>query len=592
MAEGNDITIENRLHQAWQQEWRWYCIRGASRFVVWLIALLAIDFIIDWGLFAKAGMSGNIGVVLLLVNIGVLGWVLWHEWLRYLKPYNPVTTSLEVEKRHPGLTSLLISYTQLKDGAKDQPNVSQALIEAMRTQAIERSRPLDFKEIVDFGQLKKLLGVCGGVLLVFAILSIGWSEHVGTLFKRLAGGNAEYPTQTVVEKVTGDLTIRIGSDATITASALQDHVVPGEGRLFFKEAGSEDKWKEAPMKATEGAANVFSRELKGLTKDQLFYVRLGDDRSEEHRIHVISAPQITSINLALKYPKYMDKADEKNDQLNLEVREGTTIQWTLACDPPVDRWQVIVPIDWGVEEEPESEAIKKISKVAAEKDKPKFRYLEADLDEAGTTATFELPIESALKYSFKWVEKANGFQYEDVQYSVKVTTDGLPDIDLLAPKEVGYATVDKVVEIEAKATDDIGLSKAWLVYSVNGADEAKIEIQDLTGETNKEFKYTWKLADQISELKATDRVSFALEVVDRHPDQADHTRRTPTRQMTIVTTETYLDWYRTEYSAQIEELKRSRNQELAAEKAVQQLKTEEGIETKNEEDKDENDENK
>ena len=128
-----DISIESKLHQAWQQEWRWYCIRGFSRFVVWLIALLAISFIIDWGLFSKTGVGGNIGVLLLIVNIGILAWVVWHEWLRYLKPYDPVATSLEVEKRHPGLTSLLVSYTQLKDGAgDDQPNVSQSLIDAMR----------------------------------------------------------------------------------------------------------------------------------------------------------------------------------------------------------------------------------------------------------------------------------------------------------------------------------------------------------------------------------------------------------------------------------------------------------------------------
>ena len=66
---------------------------------------------------------------------------------------------------------------------------------------------------------------------------------------------------------------------------------------------------------------------------------------------------------------------------------------------------------------------------------------------------------------------------------------------------------------------------------------------------------------------------------DRHPDRKIHLRRTAPRQLTVVTPETYLDWYRAEYGAQIEELKRSRNQELAAQKAVLQLKTEEGIES-------------
>jgi len=586
MAEGHDISIESRLKQAYQQEKRWYNIRGASRLVVWLIALLAVDFIIDWGLFAKTGMSGNIGVFLLLVNIGILGWVLWHEWLRYLRPYDPVTTSLDVEKHHPGLRSLLVSYMQLKDGpGSDQENVSQSLIDAMRDQAIERSRPIDFKEIVDFGQLRKILATAGGVLLVFAILGALNPAHTYTLLQRLAGSNVEYPTQTVVAGSTGDLTIRIGSDATISATASMDHVIPEKGTLYFKEAGSEDQWKNLPMKKVEGSENEFSRQItaKNLTRNTLFYVRLGDDRSDQHDINIISAPGITDVNLVLEYPEYMDKENGKSDQLNLEVQEGTTVKWTVSCDTPVSTWEVLVPTAWGAAKAEAGEPPE-----ATKDDTPKFRALLADLDESGTTATFELPIETALKYSFRWVEKANGFSYEDVQHGVKVTSDGLPDVDLLQPREIGYATADKVVKMEAKGTDDIGLDKAWLVYSLNGADESKVEIFNFNGDTNKTFDYTWKLSDSLKELKPNDRISFAIEVADRHPDRKIHLRRTAPRQLTVVTPETYLDWYRAEYGAQIEELKRSRNQEVAAQKAVAQLQTEEGIDPPEPAEEDEN----
>ena len=61
MAEEKNLSIESKLREAWQQEWRYFCIRGASRFVVWLIALLALDFLIHWGLFAKSGLSGTLG---------------------------------------------------------------------------------------------------------------------------------------------------------------------------------------------------------------------------------------------------------------------------------------------------------------------------------------------------------------------------------------------------------------------------------------------------------------------------------------------------------------------------------------------------
>ena len=599
MAEGHDSSIEDKLRQAHREERKWYNIRGASRLILWLIALLAVDFLIDWGLFAKTQMSGATGLSLLLVNIGILGWVGWREWWRHLRSYDALTTALEVEKRHPGLSSLLVSYMQLKDGpATDQGNVSQALINAMRDQAIELSRPINFRDIVDLGQLRKIGGVAVVIFLAFAVLGIFNKEHAATLLNRLAGGNAEYPTQTIITSSSQDSVIRIGGEPVITATVDPNGEVPEEGRLFMKEKGSDENWKEVPMRPGEESANEFSFQLKPVDRDTLFYIRIGDDRSDEYAIDVITSPRITKSDLVLQYPEYMDREDGKSDQLTLEVEEGTTVKWTVECDTPVSSWEVLVPSDWGTEEgaaapapesDPNAESDEAADSVESEEG-PRFRSILADLDPSGTKATFEIPIEQALRYSFRWTEKENGFTYEDVQYGVKVTSDGLPDVDLLEPREVGYATAAKVVKMQAKGTDDIGLDKAWLVYSLNGADEAKVEIFNFEGDINKTFDYSWKLAESIKELKPTDRISFAIEVADRHPDREIHVRRTAPRQLTIVTPEAYLEWYRAEYGSQIEELKRSRNQELAAQKAVTQLQTEEGIEPAKEEDDDESEE--
>ena len=599
MAEGHDSSIEDKLRQAHREERKWYNIRGASRLILWLIALLAVDFLIDWGLFAKTQMSGATGLSLLLVNIGILGWVGWREWWRHLRSYDALTTALEVEKRHPGLSSLLVSYMQLKDGpATDQGNVSQALINAMRDQAIELSRPINFRDIVDLGQLRKIGGVAVVIFLAFAVLGIFNKEHAATLLNRLAGGDAEYPTQTIITNTSQDSVIRIGGEPVITATVDPNGEVPEEGRLFMKEKGSDENWKEVPMRPGKESANEFSFQLKPVDRDTLFYIKIGDDRSDEYAIDVITSPRITKSDLVLQYPEYMDREDGKSDQLTLEVEEGTTVKWTVKCDTPVSSWEVLVPSDWGTEEEaaapapesdPNAESDEAADSVESEEG-PRFRSILADLDPSGTEATFEIPIEKALRYSFRWTEKENGFTYEDVQYGVKVTSDGLPDVDLLEPREVGYATAAKVVKMQAKGTDDIGLDKAWLVYSLNGADEAKVEIFNFEGDINKTFDYSWKLAESIKELKPTDRISFAIEVADRHPDREIHVRRTAPRQLTIVTPEAYLEWYRAEYGSQIEELKRSRNQELAAQKAVTQLQTEEGIEPAKEEDDDESEE--
>ena len=585
MAEGQDTGIEQRLRQAYREERRWYNIRGASRLTLWLIALLAVAFLIDWGLFAKTQMSGITGLTLLLVNVGILIWVYHREWGQYLKSYDPLTTALEVEKRHPELSSLLVSYMQLKDEPDaHEGNVSQDLIKAMRDQAIEFSRPIDFKDIVDLGQLRKIGAVAVVLFLIFSIAGIFNREHTGVLFQRLLGKDAEYPTNTVITGTSENLTIRVGGEPVITATVAEDGDIPENGRLFLKDKNSsEAAWKEVPMKRSEDPTNKFSFKLKPVDRDTLFYVKIGDDRSEQYTINVITSPRIENVDIALQYPEYMNRDAGTYDDLNLEVPENTTVKWTVRCNTPVSSWEVLVPSDWGEQTE---ENKPDESDPETDKDAPKFRSILAELDEAGTTATFEIPVAKALKYSFRWTEKANGFQYEDVQYGVKVTTDGLPDVDLIEPREVGYATVGKVVKMEAKGTDDIGLDKAWLVYSLNGADETKVEIFNFEGDTNKTFNYSWKLTDDLKELKPDDRVSFQIEVADRHPDREIHLRRTAPRQLTIVTPEAYLEWYRTEYGSQIEELKRSRNQELAAQKAVTQIQTEEGIEPVKEEDDD------
>ncbi len=147
------MTIEEKLKSLWRQERRFFHVRGASRFILWFIAMLAVDFVIDWGILFRVSRDLNLGLLLLIVNIAVLGYVLWNEWLKHLKPFDPVVVALEVETRHPELASVLVSYTQFPEGEGDH-NASPELVEAMRQQARELTRTIDFREVVDFAQIR------------------------------------------------------------------------------------------------------------------------------------------------------------------------------------------------------------------------------------------------------------------------------------------------------------------------------------------------------------------------------------------------------------------------------------------------------
>ncbi|MEK6235711.1 MAG: hypothetical protein N2C14_13465, partial [Planctomycetales bacterium] len=190
MTTNHTKSIESKLREAWGRQQRFHHVRGASRFVIWLIFMIALDFLIDWGIFFQIRWTNKIGFLLIGVNAAVLAWVLWNEWIRRLQRFDPLQVALEVESNHPELSSLLVSYTQLEGPSEKQPDVSVELIEAMREQAVVQTRKLDFREIVDFAQLRNLLAVAAGVLLMFGSISYLNQAHVQTLFQRLAGFDA------------------------------------------------------------------------------------------------------------------------------------------------------------------------------------------------------------------------------------------------------------------------------------------------------------------------------------------------------------------------------------------------------------------
>ena len=72
-------TIDQKLVELWKLERRFHHVRGVARLALWLVALLIVDFIIDWGIFFQANSNLNIGLLLLIVNLAVLGYVLWKE---------------------------------------------------------------------------------------------------------------------------------------------------------------------------------------------------------------------------------------------------------------------------------------------------------------------------------------------------------------------------------------------------------------------------------------------------------------------------------------------------------------------------------
>jgi len=568
MQNGYQSTIDDKLKEAWSKEQSFINTRGIFRSLIWIISLIITSFIIDILIWKGIGDGNSHGLWLSIINLIVIGIILKKEWLDHRKKYDPVRTALQVESKNPGLSSILITYTELSlDSSKT--NTSPEIIEAIKEKANEKTESIDFQEIVSWGQIKKILIVCGSIILLFAGMSIKWNQQVGILFQRLAGVDTNYPTETNIEKILiDDQIINIGesfkvkSGGSLNIKVITSGVTVSSAQLYIRDKDVAEEWNSNPyqMDAMSNDKLNYERKWEDITEDQEFYVKANDDKSKTFEIQVIKQPSYT-YQVERVFPSYINQKPETLEELNMDAPQGTELKWTITSSSKVKAMEVRI----GEEEK-----------------------LNAEISDDGKTITFSKKADKAFNYSFLWTEGQSGkdFQYVDVQNSIKVIEDRLPEIQLISPSSDGLATTKKNLNLNFKGTDDYGLGKAYLIYSVK-RDEAKSdgeseivrkEIHNFEGNSSGSHTFSWKVADDIDELKAGDQISYQIEVQDLFPGEKKHIRQSATRKISIVTPERYLQWYRSELASQQDEIKRARDSEETASTEVKQLRQQESEE--------------
>lgn len=560
MQEGYQITIDEKLKEAWSNERRFIHTRGAIRSLIWIVALIITDLIVDLLIWKGIG-DNQFGAGLLIINIGIIAFVLYHEWLRHLKPYDAVKTALQVESKNPKLSSILITYTELSE--ESNANTSEEIVQAIREKANEKTESINFQEIVSWGQIQKVFGISLAIIIVFILISINWKEQVATLFDRLTLGGSNYPTQTVIKKVHVEgqqmesgkpFKVKFGESLNIKVFT-QEKTVP-LGELYVRTKGSK-KWPSIAQNMDPLANDklVYERILKDITEDTEFYVRVNDDKDDEiYDIEVIKSPVIDNFQIEQIFPNYINKDPETVSELTLDTPQDTTLKWTITTNTKVKAMQVRVGED---------------------------EKIDAEVSEDGKVITFARKADKAFNYSFQWTEGESGkdFEYGDVQNNIRVIDDTLPEVQLISPSSDVFATDKKVATLNYKGTDDYGLGKAHLIYTIKRADSesdgetesSRSEIHNFEGKSSGENTYQWKISDQIKELKPGDQISYQIEVEDLFPGEKKHVRQSATRKISIVTPERYLQWYRAELASQQDEIKRARDSEETASTQVKQL---------------------
>jgi len=470
--------------------------------------------------------------------------VLYYRWLRNLRRYDPVRTALQVERCHPELQSLLVSFVQFSGGPAAGSHVSPSLVRALKRQTIEYTQPIDFREIVSYRELRRIFLVSAIVLAVFGAVSVNWSQHMRVLFYRLLNPEARlgYPTRTRLVAISGNQTVQQGKKVAIQATAAG--LLPRQGTLYIRPAAG--AWEHVALPKTAAQGNTYAYEFPEVYQSFSYRVRLGDVSSDEFQVTVVPPPRIVGTRVRLDYPPYTGLPPQTLDILNLEVPEGTRLRWELRCDRALASAAV-------VRQEAEPEAM--------------------SLDPGGRLARFETVATESFDYSFQWKEKEHGYDYKDeVRYFVQVVPDSAPQVEILRPLEDQKATVRKTLTVAYQARDDYGLANAWIVYNVNDGDEQRRPLGELKGRLV-EREDQWVLRESLPGLKEGDVITYAIEVADNHggPD-GSFTARSQGRRLYIVTVGEYLRYLADRRRKLIGDIRTMHQQETEAGENVETIK--------------------
>ena len=540
--DGSRAVVEHKLRDAWHKERRFHHTRGLCFLLVWAATLVLLDLLIDWLFLANYRAPGWSRMALLAVNAVAILVVLYRYWWRHLRRYDAVRVSLEFERKHPELKSLLVSYVQISDEALAETHASPALVAAMRRQAVTVTRPMNFKEVISYRLLTRLLVFSAGVLALFAGLSAYKTDFFRTLLHRMLNpvAHIEYPTRTVIERVTGDLTVQQGQAATLTAVCSGE--IPPKGTLYVR--AQDGSWEELSL--LKSTRNAFAYRFSEVRQSFDYYVQIGDDKSRRHRLRVIPAPKVLAKQVMLEYPKHTNLPAEQLDSYYVEAPEGTEITWRLKLNQRLDSAEMLRNF-----QDPNAMRI----------------------SEDGHVVELTRKAWQSFDYQFRWRTAAHGFVYETPgAYTVNVIPDMAPEVEIVRPRGDEKATVGKRLMVAYRATDDYGLSEARLVFSVGEAPEQKWKIGPLKGK-DLSASFEKKLAELIANLAEDTVVTYCLEVADnRAGERGANVSRSFKRRLFIVSVEEYLRGILEEQLRWIAEVEELRVEERQAGKEVDSMK--------------------
>ncbi len=468
-------------------------------------ALLIFGFTLLFSELQPAPLASLALLAALLGGIGALGWrllgVLRHRHATHQRLAHYVEDHIpDLEQRL--LTSLEFSEDELRFGRR---GVSRQFI-ARLWQDAERQmlrQQREMESITPVGRSWLGFGLSAAAVLAVSVALLT-SGSLKDSFSRLLWPfeaaeiviQGEPPPVIEILIEPGDVELQRGDGLAVAARV--SGATPEAVTLRLQDDNV--NWRDVAMSrdgsGSDGAA--FSYYIPSLDEDTTYYVTFNQGRSQDaqnsrqYRISVFDLPRVEQIDVAFDYPDYTGMEDLlEEDGGDLIAPVGTAVEITVGFNKAVAEARL--------EFDPAAEGV----------DMP-----DLPLAIDGNTGAASFTLSQDGVYRVRAVDHSGLASSDPLDYYIRAIVDQPPELALRRPgRDQDVMPLEEVI-LEIDASDDYGLTRFDLHYSVVGQDEVAADflpeeaVRSISGE---QLIYLEDLA-----VEPGDFVSYYLTLADNN----------------------------------------------------------------------------
>ena len=427
------------------------------------------------------------GGALLVLRIGALLVCLATIYFALLRPLLKRITDTRlarlIEERTPGVEDRLV--TAVEYASEENSRISPALVSRLHRDANSVSASVDIRNVIRRSRLLLYGGAALASLLLFtAVLKFGPRE--------ISEGVAQLVTPTTLAASPNAMSIKVrpgtarvpkGSDQDIIATLV--NFDSQTVTIYARPLGSKQDFQGQTMEPAK-ARSDFRFQVFNIQDSLEYFIESNTIRSEVYKLNVVDLPYVKQLDLTLNFPAFTNlPAKTIEDGGDIAALKGTVATITAKLSGKVRAARIVF----------------------TDGKKTEMRL-------QGAEFVGELTVTADASYYIELVSTDGEAYRGSNEYDISVLADQPPVISFDKPGRDKKATNLEEVFTQARAEDDYGVVSMDLHFSVNGGEEKKVNLQQLTRDSARSLTGAYTFFLEEFHLKPGDFISYYAKARD------------------------------------------------------------------------------